>query len=110
MPRAIMMTLLGYGVSAMSVPQTTEAQAKLDRTYVVSAQTVKAMEAAAPDTPVVPPRKPRRVLVYGRVPTHPESVACCFRAMEILGQDLLRQKSLMMTSIHSPSLEDLSNY
>ena len=34
-----MMTLLGYGVSAMSVPQTTEAQTKLDRTYVVSAQT-----------------------------------------------------------------------
>jgi type 1 glutamine amidotransferase len=86
MPRAIMMTLLGYGVSAMSVPQTTEAQTKLDRTYAVSAQTVKAMEAAAPDTPVVPPKKPRRVLVYGRVPTHPESVACCFRAMEILGR------------------------
>jgi len=26
------------------------------------------------------------VLVYGRVPTHPESVACCFKAIEILGR------------------------
>jgi hypothetical protein len=31
-------------------------------------------------------------------------------AMEILGQDLLRQKSLMMTTMHSAQLEDLSNY
>jgi len=64
----------------------TKAQPRQDRTYVVSAQTVKAMEAAAPDTPVVPPKKPRKVLIYGRVPTHPESVACCFQAMEIMGR------------------------
>lgn len=28
----------------------------------------------------------RKILVYGRVPNHPESVACCFKALEILGR------------------------
>jgi len=69
-------------MSSISAPQTTTAQPKRDRTYVVSAQTLRAIEAAAPDAPLVPPRRARKVLVYGRVPTHPESVACCFKAME----------------------------
>ncbi len=56
------------------------------RTYVVSAETVQAIEAAAPDAPLVKPAAQRKLLVYGRVPTHPESVACCFKAMEILGR------------------------
>jgi type 1 glutamine amidotransferase len=71
--------------SSVLAPQAT-AQPKRDGTYVVSPQTLKAIEAAAPDTPVIPPKKTRKVLVYGRVPTHPESVACCFKAMEILGR------------------------
>jgi len=46
----------------------------------------RAVEKAAPDQPPARPARPRKVLVYGRVPTHPESVAACFQAMEILGQ------------------------
>ena len=46
----------------------------------------RAVEAAAPDKAPAAPGKPRKVLVYGRVPTHPESVAACFQAMEILGR------------------------
>jgi len=46
----------------------------------------RAVEKAAPDRPPAKPAGPRRVLVYGRVPTHPESVAACFQAMEILGR------------------------
>ena len=85
MPRAVNAIVSVFLLSSvLALPA--KAQPRQDRTYVVSAQTVKAMEAAAPDTPVVPPKKPRRVLVYGRVPTHPESVACCFKAMEILGR------------------------
>jgi type 1 glutamine amidotransferase len=57
-----------------------------NRTYVVSPETARAMEEAAPDAALVKPARPRKVLVYGRVPTHPESVACCFKAMEILGR------------------------
>jgi len=45
-----------------------------------------AVEAAAPDKAPTAPVKPRKVLVYGRVPTHPESVAACFQAMEVLGR------------------------
>ncbi|HYW81506.1 MAG TPA: ThuA domain-containing protein [Thermoguttaceae bacterium] len=55
-------------------------------TYDVTPQTARAMYEAAPATPLVKLAQPRKVLVYGRVPTHPESVACCFKAMEILGQ------------------------
>ena len=85
MPRTIMITAAVCLVSSLSASQTA-AQPKRDRTYVVSAETLKAIKAAAPEAPVVAPKKDRRVLVYGRVPTHPESVACCFKAMEILGR------------------------
>jgi type 1 glutamine amidotransferase len=47
----------------------------------------KAIEQAAPDQAPAKPAKPRKVLVYGRVPTHPESVPCCFKAMEVLGKN-----------------------
>ena len=47
---------------------------------------VRAIRAAAPEEPLVKPAKPRRVLVYGRVRTHPESVPCCFCAVEVLGK------------------------
>lgn len=54
--------------------------------YTIAPKTVQGIEDAAPDVPLVKPAKPRRVLVYGRMPTHPESVVCCFKAMEILGK------------------------
>jgi uncharacterized protein len=50
------------------------------------ANQVQAIERAAPDQAAVKPAKPRKILVYGRVPTHPESVPCCFKALEILGK------------------------
>ncbi|MHC4180960.1 MAG: hypothetical protein ACYSWU_25970, partial [Planctomycetota bacterium] len=56
------------------------------RSYVVTPELARAIEAAAPDKAPVKPARPRKVLVYGRLPTHPESVACCFTAMEILGR------------------------
>jgi len=57
-----------------------------DREYVVSPETAGAIEEAAPEVAPAKPARPRKVLVYGRVPTHPESVACCFTAMEVLGR------------------------
>jgi type 1 glutamine amidotransferase len=85
MKRAVILAVLAvlflWGSAAQLM-----AQPKLDRTYVVSTETLKDIEKAAPDAPLVPPNSPRKVLVYGRVPTHPESVACCFKAMEILGR------------------------
>ena len=50
------------------------------------ADLTRKIEAAAPDAAPAKPAKPRKVLVYGRVPTHPESVAACFAAMPILGK------------------------
>ena len=46
----------------------------------------KAIEAAAPDQAPAKPAAPRKVLVYGRVPTHGDSVRFCFMAIEILGK------------------------
>ena len=46
----------------------------------------RAIEEAAPDEAPVQPAKPRRVLVYGRARTHPDSVPPCFKAIEILGR------------------------
>jgi type 1 glutamine amidotransferase len=50
------------------------------------ADKVQAIEQAAPDRAPAKPAKPRKVLVYGRVPTHPKSVPFCFKAFEILGK------------------------
>jgi formylglycine-generating enzyme required for sulfatase activity/type 1 glutamine amidotransferase len=57
-----------------------------DPNYVVTEATAKAIEAAMPDEPVVTPARPRKLLIYGRKPTHPMSVACCFKAIETLGK------------------------
>jgi hypothetical protein len=46
----------------------------------------RAVEAAAPERAPAAPARPRKLLVYGRVPTHPESVPACFQAIEILGR------------------------
>ncbi|MHC4402515.1 MAG: ThuA domain-containing protein [Planctomycetota bacterium] len=83
MPRAAASAVLLIVISAFAC---LAAERKRDRTYTVSAQTRQAIEAAAPEAPLAEPARPRKVLVYGRVPTHPESVACCFVAMEILGR------------------------
>ena len=53
---------------------------------ILTEDQVRAIEAAAPERPPVEPARPRKVLVYGRVRTHPESVPCCFKAIEILGR------------------------
>jgi hypothetical protein len=50
------------------------------------AQKIQAIEQAAPDRAPAKPAKPRKVLVYGRVPTHSASVPPCFKAVEILGK------------------------
>jgi uncharacterized protein len=57
-----------------------------DPNYVVSEKVARAIEEAAPARPVAAPLRPRNLLVYGRLPTHPESVACCFKAIETLGE------------------------
>ncbi len=85
MKHVIILTAFAFSLSWMLAAQAM-AQPKSDRTYVVSDATLKAIEEAAPKAPIVPPKKTRKVLVYGRVPTHPESAACCFKAMEILGR------------------------
>ena len=46
----------------------------------------KQIEQAAPDKPIATPAKPRKVLVYGRVETHGDSVRWCFTTMDILGK------------------------
>jgi len=62
------------------------ARGEESETWKLSAELAQKIEAAAPEKAPATPARPRKVLVYGRVPTHPESVACCFRAMEILGR------------------------
>ncbi len=61
-------------------------RAQAESSYTISGETIAAIEKAAPDAPLVKPSRPRRILVYGREETHPESVVCCFQAMKILGQ------------------------
>jgi len=57
-----------------------------DEGFVLPESVAKAIESAAPAAPVVKPARPRKVLAYGRVPTHPESAAACFKALEILAR------------------------
>jgi type 1 glutamine amidotransferase len=57
-----------------------------DPNYVVSEDTARAIEAAMPERPFAAPARPRKLLIYGRKPTHPMSVACCFDAIEMLGR------------------------
>ncbi|NOX54714.1 MAG: ThuA domain-containing protein [Planctomycetes bacterium] len=71
---------------AVLPPQVAWGQKRPRRPFVVSEQVRRAIEQAAPAVPFVTPARPRRVLIYGRWPTHPESVACCFAALEILGR------------------------
>jgi len=46
----------------------------------------KAIEAAAPEQAPAKPARPRKILVYGRLPTHGDSVRFCFKAVEALGR------------------------
>jgi len=71
------------------------------RSYTISQKTIREIEAAAPDTPLVSPARPRRVLVYGRMPTHPESVACCFQAMKILAE---KTGAFTVTATEDPTI------
>lgn len=54
--------------------------------YTFPAARLRAIEQAAPEAALVKPAKPRKLLVYGRVPTHGDSVICCFEAMKVLGR------------------------
>ncbi|MFQ5808613.1 MAG: ThuA domain-containing protein [Armatimonadota bacterium] len=50
-----------------------------------SAEEISKMEQAAPDTAPAQPAKPRKVLVWGRLPAH-HPVPFCRRALEIVGR------------------------
>jgi len=63
-----------------------KAQNPWDPNYVVSETTARAIEAAMPEKPFVAPARPRKLLIYGRKPTHPMSVACCIKAIETMGK------------------------
>jgi type 1 glutamine amidotransferase len=57
-----------------------------DKSYTLSAETAAKITAAAPAAPIAAPQKARKVLVYGRMPNHPESVVCCFHAMRAIAE------------------------
>jgi uncharacterized protein len=69
-----------------AAPAVEKPQNPWDPNYVVSEKVARAIEEAVPDKPIVAPTCLRRLLVYGRKPTHPQSVACCFVAIEALGK------------------------
>ncbi len=83
MRRFAMVTI---GLQAACLLAAAAAGAQQPRTWKVSAELARKIKAAAPEKAPAKPARPRKLLVYGRVPTHPESVACCFKAMEILGR------------------------
>ncbi len=66
--------------------QSAAAPPKSDKTYTLTDEVAAQISAAAPSQPVAKPRKARKVLVFGRVPTHPESVVCCFHAMRAIAR------------------------
>jgi hypothetical protein len=78
--------ILAMSLVTSAAPAAEKPQNFWDPNYVVSEATARAIEEALPDNPVVAPIRPRKLLVYGRKPTHPGSVACCFQAIEALGQ------------------------
>lgn len=57
-----------------------------DPNWALPETLAREIEAAVPGRPCVPPLRPRKLLVYGRRPTHPGSVVCCFKAVEVLGK------------------------
>ena len=50
----------------------------------VSEDIARSIERAAPEEPLVEPARPRKVLVYGRLPTHADSVAYCSKALAVI--------------------------
>jgi len=83
MRRAILVTALCLAAGMAWV----EARAAAPKEeFLVTEQLAAAIREAAPAAPLVKPAAARKVLVYGRWPTHPESVACCFVAMEAIGR------------------------
>jgi len=82
----VILALWWSAVHCAAPAQTQDPQDPWDPNYVVSEETAQAIEAALPDEPFVQPARPRRLLIYGRRPTHPMSVACCFHALEALGR------------------------
>jgi type 1 glutamine amidotransferase len=83
MPRVALTAML-FGISATLV--SSQAESADPTKPEVSEEVARAIEEAAPDEPLVQPARPRKVLVYGRVRTHAESVPPCFKAIEVLGR------------------------
>ncbi len=73
-------------VPSQPAPPAPPAKAKAPTTYTLTTEIAEKIAAAAPAEPVAKPKQPRKVLVYGRMPTHPESVVCCFHAMEQIAE------------------------
>lgn len=82
MRRAILLIWL----AAAAATAADKPQNPWDPNYKVTEATARAIERAAPDRPIIKPARARKLLVYGRLPTHPQSVACCFKAVEVLGR------------------------
>ena len=83
MQRTIVVALAAVLIGSSACPGRSAEPASPPR---LPAELLRKIEAAAPGAAPAKPAKPRKVLVYGRVPTHPESVAACFAAMPILGK------------------------
>ena len=62
------------------------AKPKPPTSYTLTDETARKIAAAAPTKSISEPKKPRKVLVYGRMPTHPEAVVCCFEAMKQIAE------------------------
>jgi type 1 glutamine amidotransferase len=74
-------------VALLAASQHSMAQvSKPEKTYTLTEEVAAQISAAAPSEPVAKPRKARKVLVYGRMQTHPESVVCCFHAMKQIAE------------------------
>jgi type 1 glutamine amidotransferase len=74
--------ILAFALVLVGWQQVGNAETKSGKFYKLTDEVAAKISAAAPDESIAKPHKARKVLVYGRVPTHPESVTCCFHAMK----------------------------
>lgn len=108
--------------AAEAAPTTASAPSQPNKTYTLTDEVAARISAAAaPSESLAKPRKARKILVYGRMPTHPESVVCCFHAMKqiaeksgafevvcsgdpavFLPESLARFDAIVMNNTHQP--------
>jgi type 1 glutamine amidotransferase len=81
-----MIAVLVAAVLLVNRQRSTAELSKPDKTYALTDEVAARISAAAPSKPVAKPQKTRKVLVYGRMQTHPESVVCCFHAMKQIAE------------------------